>query len=138
MPTRTLLAVTLLLLLLALGPAAAVNACAQELDAKWLAGKWWGIGRTNVSQADFQVEFKENGTFEGGSRSPYGHSDYRQGRWKIDGATILVEFVIDNPRAAVHGSKSSWTLERDGEELRGEGGLIPGAGRLDITLKRAK
>jgi len=132
---RPLLAATLLVLL-PLGPA--VTASAQELDAKWLVGKWWGIGRTNVAQADYEVEFKEDGTLEGGSKSPYGITYYREGRWKIDSATILVEFVIDSPRSPVHGRKGSWTLNREGEELRGDGGRVPGAGSINITLRRAK
>jgi hypothetical protein len=115
----------------------AVTASAQEtVDAKQVVGTWMGTVRaTGNAPASVQVEFKPEGLFEGGAVSSVtGHVSYA-GRWKVDGKTILVDYIADSSRGK---AEASWTMKLDGEELSGTGFRPIGNLRFDVSLKRVK
>jgi uncharacterized protein (TIGR03066 family) len=117
--------------------AVAVTASAQEsLDAKQIVGKWVGTLRA-VGQppATAEVEFKPDGAFEGGSNSGQSGQVSYAGRWKVDGKTILVDYIADGSRGK---AEVSWTLKANGEELSGAGYRMIGNVRFDVNLKRVK
>jgi hypothetical protein len=112
-----------------------VGGGAQELEAKWLVGKW--VGTTTDGSGRYEVTFKEDGTFEGDSQSRFGLTYYRSGKWVVSGDTVSVEYTTD-PRPGIPRTKVSWTLKRSGEVLEGKGIRHSDAGQFTFTLHRPK
>jgi hypothetical protein len=120
----------------------APHVVAQELDARWLLGKWAGSGGADGRTA-FQVVFKEHGGFEGYSRGQLGVANYRNGTWSFAGENVTVEYILDNPRQPqADGAKVTWALRREGEDLAGTGtGFKESANvvwRFDVRLRKSK
>jgi uncharacterized protein (TIGR03066 family) len=125
-----------LLFLLALSMAVLViapaGALAQELDSKWLLGKWWG-GNPN---SKIEVEFKGDGTFTGGSSSANGLFSYRSGSWKVVGNELTADFTLESPRPD-SGPKVTWTLKLQDKDLVGEGFRHFDNRQYNLQLKKA-
>lgn len=94
---------------------------ADEINVQWLAGKWKGTtpSSSNISRPDeFSIAVKEDGTFEGDYRSSLGGGiSLRQGRFKIEGETVILECVVES--GPTHGKSTSFALTRKGDILEG-------------------
>jgi hypothetical protein len=116
----------------------AVTASAQSgLDANQIVGRWWGEGQAGSgTPARFQVEFKPDGILEGGATTAqFGHVTYSDGRWKIQGETLLVEYVASSPTGK---SEVELVLRQAGEELTGTGIRKAENRRFNVQLRRVK
>lgn len=117
-------------------------ALGEELDAKWLAGKWTattpspaGMGRQDRGE----WEVKEDGTFVGEVQSASGSLiPYRDGKWKIDGDSVVFEALLAGGPAVVRNTKVTWTLKRSGADLIGMIVRHYNMSTGDVTWKRAK
>jgi len=117
--------------------AVAVTVSAQwSFDAKQVAGKWVGtLQAAGRSSAEVQVEFKSDGVFEGTSNAGQADEVSYEGRWKIDGTTIHVEFTAEGSERE---SEVTWKLKRNGSELSGSAVRRLGKFRYDVTLTPMK
>ncbi len=127
---RPLFLLALFMAVLVIAPA---GARAQELDTKWLLGRWWG-GNPN---SKIEAEFREDGTFAGGSSSANGLFIYRSGSWKVIGNELTADFTLESPRPD-NGSKVTWTLKRQDKDLVGEGFRHFDNRRYNLQLMKAK
>jgi len=60
---------------------------------------------------------------------------FANGRWKLDGDTVLIDYTAVTSRA---NSESPWTLRLDGERLSGSGRNKTKNFTYDIDLRRAR
>ena len=98
---------------------------AQELDAKWVVGKWSSSlenpgDRRHTDQ--WQLFLRQDGTFEGDIQSTRaGLIRLRNGSWKIDDQTVVLEALHQGGPSHVNGTKLKLTLRRAGDKLDGTG-----------------
>jgi hypothetical protein len=116
-------------------------ALAQDLDAKWLVGKWTSVAENpgDRRQTDrWELTMKPDGTFQGDVQTDRsGLIHLRNGSWKVDGATVILEAIFQGGPSHVNGSALKLTLKRAGDQL--DGTMYRGFNnRTDpITLKKA-
>ena len=107
-------------------------ALAQELDAKWLVGKWEGTARTPRADGRLEVTFKEDRAF-GVCGQTSMEVVCSEGKWTVEGGVITVEYFQEQPRTPV-----TWTLKRDADTLQGSGIRRSDSMQYTVTLKRAR
>ncbi len=116
-------------------------AVAEDLDPKWLVGKWQGESQPQGSfhPAQIVIQVKADGTFEGEANSPaFAAVNLQDGKWKIAGDTAMFEYRSDvvTRGAGRQLTNSMWTLKRNGETLEGTGVNI--SVQYGLKFKKAK
>lgn len=107
-------------------------ALAQELDAKWVVGKWEGTARTPSAESRREVTFKEDRTFGVCGQTSRGLV-CGEGKWTVGGEVVMVEYFQESPRTLV-----TWTLKRDADTLQGSGIRQNDSWQYTVALKRSR
>jgi hypothetical protein len=114
-------------------------AVAQQVTPDWLVGKWQGATTVGTTTGgEFEITVKSDGTYEGSTQVSRGVIvQYRDGKWKIEGESVVFQHLTVPPRAAAP-SRITWTLKRDGDNLEGSGFREVDSRTFSVRANRVK
>ena len=119
---------------------------AEELDPKWVVGKWVTsggsgrfVGHAGVHDADrAEIEFLSNGRYTAERRVSTFGLLVVEGTWKVSGDELLASGTFRNGPHQLRGSGSTASYRRSGESLEGTSSLQYNGAKSRQLLERMK